>query len=244
MRSPIIALCSMLCVLSSPLQAGQPPVRAELLGDDVLDRQRGRYLGFDMIVGMRIEAHSSWQTGSGGGLQASGAIWLRQLPDGGYALYQGATASAGEGAAGGSGTGWAVGGEHLAVGGIGQVTQAAGDGNRVENLLVIGFDDAGGGATAFNGQSSASAGSGGHRAEVSVSPGGFLIGLHAPEGQVSQTLSTGAGGSLMQLVQVSGNGHVASNHMQIFLQTATMPAALQQQLSIQQAMESLRGIGR
>ena len=156
------------------------PVLAADVDDATLGTIRGRYFGADMLVGVRIQLVSQVATANGNTATASGRLEVVRTATG-YDVQVDSQASA-KGASGGGptgGTSTASGGDTLSVNGIGQVTQIAGNGNRLGNIAIIRFGDAAG-APSYNGIAGQSAQDGGMTAYVSFDSDAVRIGVAAP----------------------------------------------------------------
>ncbi len=229
--------------LAAGAASAAEPVRVELVDNAALENIRGRYLGNNMIVGLQLELLSLWQSSSGDRLGASGALQLQQTASG-WELRFGAEslATAGDGAAPApNGGATATGGNGLQISGIGQVSQIAGDNNRMRNVTLIDFAPREGFDAALNGSTSSQAQAGDLHASISFG-GGAQLGLQAPGSTLSQTIAPGVGdqsGRIMQIGQLTGNNQAALNSLQLHLITAALPANLQAEQGVQQALSLL-----
>lgn len=243
-----LALFGLLVGVAVPAQAGTAtplaPVRVEVVDENTLDGIRGKFFGADMLVGLRINLLSDWRT-AGGSMSAIGALQIERGPNGEFivSIYTDAKASA-DNAAGALLPGaTASGGELTSVNGIGQITQVAGDGNRFSNRTTITFVPSGSLGALTPGAASSSSSNGNLTAQVSFGTGGMTMGLFGPGGVLQQTVG-GAGGGLMQIAQVAGQDQIGSNTMQLQMMTATMPALMQQQMGIYQALAGMQQLPR
>lgn len=228
-------------------QAGRPlqPVPVEVVSDDVLADITGKYYGANMLVGLRVDLVSNLSNGQGGTSQAAGSLYVRRTADG-FEVQVHSQADAGAGGRSGTSPSGAVasGGEQINVAGIGQITQIAGDDNRMSNIAVIGITDQLDAPTGFNGRSGAEAQAGSMTARVTFAGGGVHIGLGGPGATISQAMTPANGGQVMQIGQIAGNGFVASNTMHLQMMTAVMPSLSIEQLGIQQALAAVSGLRR
>lgn len=250
-RLPLVFMALVAAAAATPASAlppstaaELPPVRVELVDDATLASMTGKYYGADMLTGVRIDLVSTLSTGQGGSATATGSLWVRRT-DSGFEVHIDSHAAATEGGAPTAATqNVATGGENLGVQGIGQVTQIAGDGNRMGNLAVIRIGGDAGTPAGFNGQASAQAGAGDLVARVSFVGGGVQLGLGATGATIRQDVMPGEAGRVMQLGQIAGNGFTASNSLQLQMMTAAMPTLSMQQLGIQQALAAISGLRR
>lgn len=226
--------------------AALPPVRAEVVDDATLAGISGKYYGANMLVGLRIDVVSSLHAPGQGQAQASGSL-LIQRDGSGFTVQVDTRAQTEAGAEAPAASGLATGGEQLRVGGIGQISQIAGDRNALSNLTSIRFVSELAGAGEFNGASSSQASAGPMTAQIAFADGGLRLDLTGPGallGQHVQPGRNGADGSLMQIGQLSGNGLHASNQLHLQLATQLMPSLWQGQLGVQQALSGLNGLAR
>lgn len=223
----------------------RPPVRVEVVDEDTLSRISGKYLGADMLVGLRIELLSNWRTAEGS-LSAAGTLQVQRNANGGFDVQVDTHSDAqAVGAAGNTlANASATGGDKVMVNGVGQVVQLAGDGNQFANLTAITFAPQGGSGGNFNGNSASSSSHGNMIASVSFEGGGAKLGLSAPGGMLSQSVISGAGGGVMQAARVAGQGQTGNNTLQLQMQTAAMPALQQQQMGVYQALAGLKQLPR
>jgi hypothetical protein len=247
-RSLFMALVA---VAAAPEAAALPPVqpvRVEVVDDATLGTLSGKFFGANLLVGLRVELVSSLGTAQGGTAQASGRLQVVRVGNG-FDVRVDSRSSAGEGAGSSavdSGFGTATGGAQLQVGGIGQVTQIAGDGNRMSNLTTISFvPAAAANAGQFNGLAASRTEAGAMAAQITFLDGGLQLALSAPGAALAQQLQTsGASGQVLQSGQISGNGMVGSNQLQLQLMTQPMSNADLHQLGVRQALAGLGGLGR
>ncbi len=181
------------------------------------------------------------------GAPGIGDPYFPSLGNGGYqvSIDTQSGATAGNGAVAGNPGGATVAGQTLQVAGISQLSQIAGDDNRVGNLATIGVVSKLPGVAGFNGQASTTTTQGAYQAQVSFVGGGLRMGLLGPDSQVTQRLGVnGADGGISQVARIAGNGQIAQNQMAMQVQVAPMSQALQQQLGVQQALSSLLALRR
>lgn len=227
-----------------PPSADAEPVRVELVDDAELAGLTGKFIGANMLVGVRVDLVSTLSTPQGGSATAAGSLYIRRSGNGFIvAVDSHASAGAGEGEA--PTTAYiAIGGERVTVNGIGQVAQIAGDGNRMSNLAVVRFVDGLGAPTGFNGQLGQQAEAGGLTARVSFAGGGVQLGLTGPGATIGQQALTGGAGGVMQVGRIAGDGMVASNALHMQMLATAMPSLSLQQLGIQQALAAVTGLRR
>lgn len=228
---------------AAPQPAHIPVIEGEAVADSELAAISGKYFGANMLVGLRVDLVSSLANGQGGAGKAVGSLYIARTAEGfDIRVHSQADASGTSSAAPGAGT-MVSGGDQIQVNGIGQITQVAGDGNRMANIAVIGVTDNLAAPEGFNGRTSAQADSGGISARVTFADGGLRLGLAAGGATISQAMSPANGGQITQIGQIAGNGFAASNNMHLQLMTATMSSLSAQQIGIQQALAAVNGLG-
>lgn len=225
--------------------AALPPLNVEAVDDAALSEINGRYFGAQMLVGMRIDVISQLHAPAAGAAEAHGSLLVRRSGNG-YEVKVDTRAAAEprSGVEAPASTAAASGADGLRVNGIGQITQIAGDGNRLSNFASIRFVsdlDADG---AFNGATHSQAAAGPVSAEIHFVDGGMRLDLSAPGARLAQQLVPGQGGGLMQFGQIAGDGIAGSNRLHLQLATQLMPALFQHQLGVQQALAGISGIPR
>ncbi|WP_162823855.1 hypothetical protein [Lysobacter sp. TY2-98] len=218
------------------------PLRVEVVDDAALGTMTGKYYGADMLVGVRIDLVSQLATAQGGTATAVGSLYVQKTGNGyDVQVDSHASASAGNGSAPVSNN-IATGGEQIHVDGIGQITQIAGDGNRMGNLTIVQLGSNPAAPSGFNGASSAQAQDGALQAQVSFVGGGVQLGLVAPGATIGQQVTPGASGRITQIGQIAGDGFTASNALHLQMMTSALPASAVQQLGIQQALSAVSGL--
>lgn len=249
-----LALFVALVVAAVPAQAGAalPPssiaevvagsTHADEIDDATLAGMTGRYLGNDMLVGLRVELVSTWQAADGRQATASGTLQIERNDNGGFQVAIDSRSDASGGGVGGAGNAAASGAESLDVRGIGQVVQIAGDGNRMGNLATISVRPQSSAGGQFNGATGSSARSGDVTARVSFTGGGIQVGVAGTGAHVGQALNLGQG--LQQTVRVAGDGQAGGNAMALQLLTRTLPVSSAQMLGIRQALAGLQALPR
>lgn len=224
-----------------------PPLKAELVDEATLATMSGKFYGANLLVGLRVDLVSSMSLPDHSRASASGSLSIRRVGSGyDVRVDSRADASAGHGGYRPPGDAGAVGGDSLQVNGIGQISQIAGDGNRMSNLTSISFvSDLGNGS--FNGQSAAQASAGPMVAQVTFLDGGASMDISGPGALLRQRFNAGANGAdgrILQVGQIAGNDLVGSNRMHLQLMTESMSQQMQQQLGIQQVLAGLRALPR
>jgi hypothetical protein len=242
-----IAAAALLPLAPDALAArrANPPVEATVVDDAALDDMTGRYMGANMLVGLRIELVSTLQTSDGGTAGATGALQVVRDGGGGFLVAVDTRSGADAGSGGAAPAGVATGGSGLQIGGIGQVIQIAGDGNDFSNLASITFARHLPGTSGFNGQAHSGSTDGLMTARISFLEGGMALQLTAPGALVSQSLAPGAAaatGSFMQVGQLFGNDISGANRMQLTLLTEQMSEQAIRQLGTQLALSGLGGL--
>lgn len=240
----LVAVAVAMPAAALPPSSVPPPVRVELVDDATLAGMTGKFYGADMLTGVRIDIVSTLANAQGGSAVASGSLYVRRTT-GGFEVLVDSRADATAGSGAGSATGGtATGGEHIRVNGIGQVTQIAGDGNRLGNFAVIRLGTDPAAPTDFNGQAGAYAGAGGLTARVSFEGGGVRVGLGDIGATIRQEVIPDGAGRILQMGQIAGNGFTANNSLQLQMMTTAMPTLSMQQLGIQQALAAISGLRR
>lgn len=225
--------------------AALPPLKVEAVDDAALAGISGRYFGAQMLVGMRIDVVSQLHAPAAGSAEARGSLLVRRTGNGyDVRVDTAATAEPGAGAEAPASTAVAGGADGLRVNGIGQITQIAGDGNRLSNFASIRFVSDLDAAGDFNGLTHSQATTGPVSAEIRFVDGGMRLDLSGPGARLAQQLTPGQGGGLMQLGQIAGDGLAGSNRLHLQLATQLMPTLFQHQLGIHQALAGLSGIPR
>lgn len=249
-----LALFMVLVVAAVPAQAGAalPPssidrvvaggASAEDVDDGTLAGMTGRYLGNDMLVGLRVELVSTWQAADGRQGIATGTLQIQRGDHGGFQIAIDSGSSANGGGAGGGAHAAASGAEQVQVRGIGQVVQIAGDGNRMGNVATISVRPWSASDTNANGTSASRTQSGDVTAQVTFSGGGIQLGVDGPGAHVGQGFNPGQG--LQQTVRVAGDGQSGGNAMQLQLLTRTLPLSSAQMMGIRQALAGLQALPR
>lgn len=227
--------------------AALPPLRAELVDELTLSQVSGKYFGANMLVGLRLEVTSTLHTAHGSA-NATGSLSIQRTGTGFDVQVDSRSGAAGLAPMPASGVGGAsaTGADGLQVNGIGQISQIAGDDNRMANVTTIRFLPAGAGASdpaGYNGQTSSAAEAGAMTARITFLDGGMQLGVAGPGVTLAQQFVAG-GGQVLQSAQVAGNGMFGSNQMLLTLMTGTMPTQVQHQLGVQQALAGLVGLGR
>lgn len=244
---PRALFMALVAVAASPPAAALPPVRVEVVDDATLGTLNGKYFGANLLVGLRIDLVSSLSTAQGGTANATGSLQMIRVGPSDFDVRVDSRSSATEGAAAAAlPHGSAVGAQGVQVDGIGQVTQIAGDGNRMTNLTTISFMPAATGGTGqFNGLAGSSASAGGMTAQVTFLEGGLQLALTGPGAALTQQLhATDASSQMLQSGQIAGNGIVGFNQLQLQLMTSPMSSVELHQLGVRQALAGLDGLGR
>lgn len=243
---PRALFMALVAVAAAPPAAALPPVRVEVVDDATLGTLNGKYFGANLLVGLRIDLVSSLSTPQGGTAHATGSLQVTRAGNG-FDVRVDSRSSATEGAGPASAPNASVtDGAGLQVNGIGQVSQIAGDGNRMGNLTTISFVPAlAAGAGQFNGLATSSASAGAMTARVTFLDGGLQVALSGPGAALAQQLHTGgAAGQVLQSGQIAGDGMVGFNQLQLQLMTSPMSNGELHQLGVRQALAGLDGLGR
>nr|WKF56860.1 hypothetical protein HUO10_001331 [Paraburkholderia busanensis] len=224
-------------------------VKVQLVDDDVLATQTGKYAGATMISGFVLNVISQWQLPNGVTALAQGTLSAAQNAVGQVttavntlASVSGGNAGANSGANSGANPNAQVnGGQSISVNGVSQVTQVAGDRNTGTNSAVIDFNNSAvtlaGAANAPSAAASNSTGS--VKAGITFGSNGISVALQTPAGLATQTITPG-NGQIAQLLQIAGNNQQVANALQLSLQTQQMSAAMIRQLGVLQALQNRR----
>ncbi|MFC3552333.1 hypothetical protein ACFOLC_15110 [Lysobacter cavernae] len=217
-----------------------------LVDDATLATVTGKYLGNDMLVGLRVDLVSHWRGPDGSQASAGGTLQVERTATGfNVQIDSHSDAVAGDPAAAtAAANASAVGGDGLAVNGIGQVVQIAGDGNRMSNVASISFRPMAMAGGDFNGAAHSSHSAGATTAVVSFSGGGVQVGVNGPGGFVGQSLNAGGDGGIAQAARIAGNDQVGGNWMHLQMLTTGLPAHCLQQLGVQQALAGMQQLPR
>ena len=261
-----LALCAITCGATGSAHAsqstGSPPVPeflaahdvdpaalgVQMVGDDVLASQTGKYAGATMISGFVLNVISQWQLPNGATALAQGTLAAVQNAAGQVTSSVSTLASVGGGAPGSNAASSGAnpnarvtGGQSIAVNGVSQVTQVAGDRNSGMNSALIDFNNnAVTLASAANAPSAAASNSTGSvKAGISFDSNGVRVALQTPAGLATQTITPG-NGQIAQLLQIAGNNQQVANALQLHLQTQQMSAAMIRQLGVLQALQNRR----
>ncbi|MGF6604157.1 hypothetical protein P3T23_008912 [Paraburkholderia sp. GAS448] len=257
-----LALCSTMCGCCSGVlaaeNAGLPPVpellssagiasqaiQVQTVDDEVLAHQTGKYAGASMISGFVLNLLSEWQQPNGAMAIAQGTLTVVQGASGQISAtvdtHAGVTGDAGAGS-GASRNAHVSGGQGVAVNGISQVTQVAGDGNLGTNAAQIDFNNNAALLPAgANGAPSATASSltGSITASVAFGAHGMSVALQTPAGAATQTIAPG-NAQIAQLLQIAGNQQQVTNQLQLHLQTQPISAAMLRQMGLLQALQNI-----
>ncbi|MGQ7936898.1 peptidase C39 [Paraburkholderia sp. D1E] len=257
-----LAICATMCGLTSNVfaseSAGSPPVpeflashdidsaaiKVQMVDDDVLANQTGKYAGATMISGFVLNVLSQWQLPNGVTALAQGTLSAVQNAVGQVSTTVNTLASVTGGGAGNSGANpnaQANGGQSISVNGVSQITQVAGDRNAGSNSAIIDFNNSAvtlaGTANAPSAAASNSTGS--IKAGISFGSNGITVALQTPAGLATQTITPG-NGQIAQLLQIAGNNQQVANALQLHLQTQQMSAAMIRQLGVLQALQNRR----
>jgi hypothetical protein len=233
--------------------------------DEVLAQQTGKGAGGTMISGFVLDVLSQWQLPNGASAMAQGTLTATQnaagqiaatvntlaqvnsnaasMNGGAGAGNTGANPNAGAGAGAGN-TGAnpnasVSGGQSVAVNGVSQVTQVAGNNNVGSNAAQIDFTSAPVTLASSNGSPSAAASNstGTIKAGITFGSGGVTVALQTPAGLATQTISP-SNAQIAQLLQIAGNNQQVVNQLQLHLQTQQMSAAMVRQLGVLQALQN------
>ncbi|NLP62414.1 hypothetical protein [Paraburkholderia sacchari] len=251
------SLAATQAALPAFLSAGGPdaqPVRCELVDDDVLAHQTGKYAGSDMISGFVLSVLSQWQLPNGASAVAQGALAVSQNTANKLSASVQTSAHVTDPMAGGTNIGnsgampntSASGGQNVSVNGVSQITQVAGNGNVGSNAATIDYSNAlqiAGMAGANQTSAAASNANGTIKAGIAFGGNGINVTLQTPAGMATQNIVPGSAqqaGAIAQLLQVAGNNQQVANQLQLSLQTQQLNAQMIRQAGVLQALRNTR----
>ncbi|HZZ11225.1 MAG TPA: peptidase C39 [Paraburkholderia sp.] len=223
-------------------------LKVQMVDDDVLATQTGKYVGATMISGFVLNVLSQWQLPNGATALAQGTLSAVQNLAGQVTTTVSTLAHVTDGvlgnAAANSGANpnaQANGGQSVQVNGVSQVTQVAGNSNLGSNAALIDFNSNVTPPTVAANAPSAAAtnATGSIRAGISFGSNGVSVALQTPAGLATQTIAPG-NGQIAQLLQIAGNNQQVANALQLHLQTQQMSAAMIRQLGVLQALQNSR----
>jgi hypothetical protein len=228
--------------------SGIETIRCQPVGDDVLASQTGKFASGQMISGFVLTLLSQWNLPNGASAIAQGSLAVAQNA----ANQMSATVNTSARVVNGNGRNTGAdpsalvnGGQQIAVNGVSQVTQVAGNSNVGMNSAQIDFTGnalQSAGANGANGATSANAANanGTITAGITFGAGGVSIALQTPAGVATQTIAPGGGqaGSIAQMLQIAGNNQQVANQLQLQLQTAQMSSAALRQAGVLQALQN------
>ncbi|SDQ74936.1 hypothetical protein SAMN05443245_2612 [Paraburkholderia fungorum] len=229
---------------AGPRDLASAAVKVQMVDDDVLAGQTGKYVGATMISGFVLNVLSQWQLPNGVNALAQGTLGAVRNTAGQLVSTVSTLASVTGNAHGDSGANpnaQANGGQSIAVNGVSQVTQVAGDSNSGFNAATIDFTSGALPSTGTaNAPSAAASNSNGSvKAGISFGSNGVQVALQTPAGLATQTITPG-NGQIAQLLQIAGNNQQVANALQLHLQTQQMSAAMLRQIGVLQALQNRR----
>ncbi|AOJ61996.1 peptidase C39 [Burkholderia ubonensis] len=234
---------------SRPFDNRLPAPAMQLVDDDVLAHQIGKYAGASMISGIVVNLVSQWQLPNGARAIAQGTLSATTNAANQRSAHVTTLAKVVDGNDAPSGANphaVATGGQSVSVNGISQVTQVAGNNNAGTNTAVIDFNAQNPSSAPLPGSTSSTSAfatdaSGTVKAGVSFTGNGVSLALQTPAGLATQSINPAANqqaGSIAQLLQIAGNRQVVSNQLQILLQTQQMSPATLRQMGVLQALQN------
>ncbi|MFT4069942.1 peptidase C39 [Paraburkholderia sp.] len=238
--------------LSVPHEPAGAALTVQVVGDDVLAAQTGKYAGAPMISGFVLNVISQWRLPNGVNALAQGTLSAARNPAGQMTSSVSTSASVTGGSHGHGGhpgdwganpNAYANGGQSVSVNGVSQITQVAGDRNSGTNSALIDFSNSAMTPTptapANTPAAMASNSTGSVKAGISFGGNGVSVALQTPAGLATQTIAPSSG-QIAQLLQIAGNNQQVANALQLHLQTQQMPAAMLRQLGVLQALQNRR----
>ncbi|RQS73065.1 peptidase C39 [Burkholderia sp. Bp8963] len=232
-----------------PFDNQVPAPAIQLVDDDVLGRQTGKYADASMISGFVLNLVSEWQLPNGARAIAQGTLSASTNAEHHVHTHVTTLAKVVDGddaPTGANPNAIATGGQPVSVNGISQVTQVAGNNNAGTNTAVIDFNAQHPAPAPLPGSTSnpsafATDATGTVKAGVSFTGNGVSVVLQTPAGLATQSIapaSTRQAGSIAQLLQVAGNRQIVSNQLQLLLQTQQMSPATLRQMGVLQALQN------
>ncbi|WP_323118552.1 peptidase C39 [Burkholderia alba] len=227
-------------------QAAAIPV--QVVDDDVLANQTGKYADASMISGFVLNLLSQWQLPNGALAIAQGSLTVAANAANQLSAQVSTLAKVinGYGPSGANPGSLAIGGQTVSVNGVSQVTQVAGNGNGGTNSALIDFNSTDPQPAMLPGASSsptafASNSTGTIKAGIAFASNGIALSLATPAGLATQTVVPSAAqqaGAIAQLLQIAGNKQIVSNQLQLQLQTQQMSSSTLRQMGILQALQN------
>jgi hypothetical protein len=224
---------------------GMETIRWQPVSDDVLADQTGKFANGQMISGFVLNLLSQWNLPNGASASAQGSLAVAQNAANQMSATVSSTAQVVNGNGRNTGADASAqvnGGQRIAINGVSQVTQVAGNSNIGMNAAQIDFTGNALPSAGGNGATSASASNanGTIRAGITFGNGGMNVTLQTPAGMATQTIAPGGGraGSVAQMLQIAGNNQQVANQLQLQLQTAQMSSASLRQAGVLQALQN------
>src|ERR1700761_3557240 len=171
-------------------------IRWQAVGDDVLAGQTGKFANGQMISGFVLNLLSQWNLPNGASAIAQGSLAGAQNAANQMSATVNSTARVVNGNGRNTGADPSAqvnGGQQIAVNGVSQVTQVAGNSNIGMNAAQIDFTGNALSAAGGNGATSASASNanGTVKAGITFGNGGVSVALQTPAGMATQTIAPG-----------------------------------------------------
>ncbi|MFC5428531.1 peptidase C39 [Paraburkholderia denitrificans] len=245
----------------SPGSVAQHGIQCESVGDDVLASQTGKYAGSDMISGFVLSVLTQWRLPNGATAIAQGALtvardFTNQLTaqiqtEAGVADTRRGTNMHNSGA---DPAAVATGGQNVAVNGVSQITQVAGNSNIGTNSAIVEYSNSAvnsvsniapqPGVPAAGNQPAAFAtnANGSIQAAISFANNSVNVTVRTPAGIATQNIvpgSTQQASAIAQLLQIAGNNQQVANQLSLALQTQQMGGAMIRQTGVLQALRNL-----
>jgi hypothetical protein len=236
---------------AGPAAQQQPNIQCQPVDDDVLSHQTGKFAGSSMISGFVLSLLSEWQLPNGATAVAQGALTVAQNAASQLSaqIRTSANVIAGNDLhdTGANPNAAATGGQNLAVNGISQVTQVAGNGNTGTNGATIDYTNSVQQPVNVPGstnQTSAYAtnATGNITAGISFANNSINLSVQTPAGIATQSIApsnTQQAGAIAQLLQIAGNNQQVANRLALTLQTQQMSAGLIRQTGVLQALRNI-----
>lgn len=231
--------------LSVGAAAQQQNIQCQPVDDDVLSHQTGKYAGSNMISGFVLSLLSEWQLPNGATAVAQGALSVTQSVTNQLTaqIQTSASVTGGNNShnTGANPNAVATGGQNVAVNGISQITQVAGNSNSGSNGATIDYSSSLPQLTGANNQTSAFASnaSGSVTAGISFANNSINLSLQTPAGIATQSVvpsNAQQAGAIAQLLQIAGNNQQVANRLALTLQTQQMSSAMIRQSGLLQAL--------
>ncbi|TAL99450.1 MAG: peptidase C39 [Paraburkholderia sp.] len=242
----------------SPGSVAQRGIQCESVGDDVLASQTGKFAGSDMISGFVLSVLTQWHLPNGATAIAQGALtvahdFTNQLTA--QIETEARVTDTRRGTnlhnSGADPAAVATGGQNVAVNGVSQITQVAGNNNVGTNSAIVAYSNStpqpgipAAGVPAASNQTAAFAANtnGSIQAGITFANNSINVTVQTPAGIATQNIVPGnaqQASAVAQLLQIAGNSQQVANQLSLALQTQQMGGATIRQTGVLQALRNL-----